>query len=57
MTTTRSLTVPATRSPAPAAEKGAKPCRCGCCHEEICCELDCLERPRFFCGQLLTDRT
>jgi hypothetical protein len=33
-------------------------CGCGC--EEptqpvTCCELDCLEAPRFFCGQLLTD--
>jgi uncharacterized repeat protein (TIGR01451 family) len=34
-------------------------CGCGC--EEAptavqCCELDCLEAPRFFCGQLLTDQ-
>lgn len=34
-----------------------EPCPCGCapCEEE-CCRLDCLERPRFFCGQLLTDQ-
>jgi hypothetical protein len=32
------------------------PCRCGCapCDDHVC-ELDCLVRPRFFCGQLLTD--
>ena len=32
---------------------------CGCKepeHEAECCALDCLEAPRFFCGQLLTDR-
>jgi predicted flap endonuclease-1-like 5' DNA nuclease len=33
---------------------------CGCGSKEptqpvTCCELDCLEAPRFFCGQLLTD--
>ena len=37
----------------------ANGCGCGC--EEPtrpveCCELDCLEAPRFFCGQLLTDQ-
>jgi predicted flap endonuclease-1-like 5' DNA nuclease len=32
---------------------------CGCkepTQEVECCELDCLVAPRFFCGQLLTDR-
>jgi hypothetical protein len=34
-----------------------KPCSCGCADcEGSCGELDCLERPRFFCGQLLTDQ-
>src|SRR5713101_5540164 len=34
-----------------------KPCGCGCAdHEETCCGLDCLTKPRFFCGQLLTDQ-
>jgi hypothetical protein len=27
--------------------------RCGC--ESRCCDLECLVRPRFFCGQVLTD--
>jgi predicted flap endonuclease-1-like 5' DNA nuclease len=33
-------------------------CGCGCkepTQPVTCCELDCLEAPRFFCGQLLTD--
>jgi len=38
-------------------------CTCGCCCdcggrcgcESFCCELECLVRPNFFCGQLLTD--
>jgi hypothetical protein len=30
------------------------PCGCAPCTQE-CCELECLIRPRFFCGQLLTD--
>jgi predicted flap endonuclease-1-like 5' DNA nuclease len=31
-------------------------CGCGCGPEKsTCCRLECLERPRFFCGQLLTD--
>lgn len=35
----------------------SKPCNCGCsdCQGE-CCSLECLIRPNFFCGQLLTDR-
>jgi predicted flap endonuclease-1-like 5' DNA nuclease len=34
-----------------------KPCRCGCQGTEAhCCRLDCVRRPRFFCGQLLTDQ-
>jgi hypothetical protein len=43
---------PATHGHAAAAQ----PCACGCapCDNE-CCELECLVRPRFFCGQLLTD--
>jgi hypothetical protein len=35
----------------------AHPSLHGCApHEEQCCSLDCLEQPRFFCGQLLTDQ-
>src|SRR5690349_2253955 len=34
-------------------------CGCGCCSDcrcaSRCCELHCLVRPNFFCGQLLTD--
>lgn len=33
----------------------AQPCKPAPC-EEICCNLDCLVQPRFFCGQLLTDQ-
>src|SRR5947209_292801 len=48
-TTTQSLTVPA-------REQSAKTCSCGCAPcEGTCCQLDCLVKPRFFCGQLLTD--
>ena len=38
------------------AAPSKKPCNCGCseCQGE-CCDLDCLVKPRFFCGQLLTD--
>ena len=43
-----------TRSPQTVATKG---CDCGVptC-DGACCDLDCLVQPRFFCGQLLTDR-
>jgi hypothetical protein len=31
-----------------------QPCPCGCAPcDETCCELECAERPRFYCGQLL----
>ena len=44
----------------PRAESGptaAGPCPCGCVEcEDTCCSLDCLVQPRFFHGQLLTDR-
>ena len=38
---------------------GAHDCGCGCgggcgCQSQ-CCELECLVRPNFYCGQLLTD--
>jgi hypothetical protein len=38
-------------------EPASHPCPCGCkeCPGD-CCTLQCLERPRFFCGQLLTDQ-
>lgn len=33
-----------------------QPCPCGCAPcEEPCCELECVDRPRFYCGQLLGD--
>jgi hypothetical protein len=38
-------------------QQSAQPCACGCADcSSVGCSLDCLERPRFFCGQLLTDR-
>jgi hypothetical protein len=30
-------------------------CGCGCTPAPGCCDLECLARPSFFCGQLLTD--
>ena len=34
----------------------AAPCPCGCAPcEETTCSLDCIVRPRYYCGQLLTD--
>lgn len=49
------------RSAAPAvhrhAPSGDTGCHCGCgCEPADCCRLECLVRPRFFCGQLLTDQ-
>src|SRR5216684_2203932 len=39
-----------------AGKTQANPCPCGCAPcEHICCTLDCIVRPRYFCGQLLTD--
>jgi hypothetical protein len=46
---TRSVTL------TPTPNKKSCPCGCAPC-EGTCCGLDCLERPRFFCGQLLTDQ-
>jgi len=47
---TRTMTMPSGRPSA------AAPCGCGGeCHG-TCCALDGLVRPRFFCGQLLTDQ-
>lgn len=49
--THRSLTLATTR------QGSHEPCPCGCspCPDDGC-RLDCLTRPRFFCGQLLTDQ-
>lgn len=47
---TRGLTVPTKE----AANERRCPCGCAPC-EGTCCHLDCIVRPRFFCGQLLTD--
>jgi len=64
MKTIRSVTVsparpgghPAPKTPAP-RHPGASPCGCGggceCECEETCCQLECAQRPRFICGQLL----
>ena len=47
---------PAPKTPAP-RHPGASPCGCGggceCECEETCCQLECAQRPRFICGQLL----
>ncbi|CAN7806237.1 hypothetical protein LJR267_010702 [Paraburkholderia hospita] len=39
------------------AQAGGCGCACGgqCNCEARCCELECLVRPNFFCGQMLTD--
>jgi len=48
-TKTQSLTVPA-------RDKAEQDCHCGCTScDGTCCSLDCIVKPRFFCGQLLTD--
>ena len=50
MMATHSVTFPSQRSM-------AQPCKQGCAPSaEQCCSLNCLEQPRFFCGQLLTDQ-
>ena len=46
-------------SAAPTTMKPPHDCGCGCggwcgC-DTRCCDLECLVRPNFFCGQLLTD--
>jgi hypothetical protein len=39
------------------AGPNAQPSDCGCAATgSVCCSLDCLVQPRFFCGQLLTDQ-
>lgn len=57
--TTRSITVPTAR-PAHEARSGHASDHPCCCDrasgQPDCCTLDCLTRPRFFCGQLLTDQ-
>ncbi|NIQ59647.1 MAG: hypothetical protein GWN71_41855, partial [Gammaproteobacteria bacterium] len=64
MSATTRPAVPATPPAETAVTPGAHPCRCqeppetpdeSCCRGEVCCHLDCIERPRFYCGQLLTD--
>src|SRR6266705_1913825 len=48
-TKTLSLTVPAKDNP-------EQKCHCGCATcDGTCCRLDCIVKPHFFCGQLLTD--
>jgi hypothetical protein len=44
-------------APAPATTTHECGCGCGgrCGCETRCCDLECLVRPNFFCGQLLTD--
>jgi hypothetical protein len=38
------------------ARDQVQPCGCGCSDcQGGCCDLDCLSRPNFFCGQVLTD--
>lgn len=51
MRTTPKVTLTATGS-------DTQPCPCSSTSSdvEICCSLDCLVQPRFFCGQLLTDQ-
>ena len=45
-----------TRTDVHSSRRHAEPCHCGCapCKDEYC-ELECQMRPRFVCGQLLTD--
>ena len=51
MTSNHSVTLATTR------EGSAAPCPCGCSGgPDTACKLECTVRPRFFCGQLLTDQ-
>jgi hypothetical protein len=64
MNSTRSAQTQSTPSASTAASTttvtaGSSPCGCGCpdhapAHSG-CCKLTCFERPKFFCGQLLSD--
>lgn len=47
----------ATMDPAVAGQSapGTQGCGCGTPGTSTCCELVCFERPRYFCGHLLTD--
>ncbi len=38
-----------------AATRTGTGCGCGCGGTGRCCGIECLARPNFFCGQLLTD--
>ncbi len=39
------------------SKENKEPCPCGCAPcEETSCSLDCLEKPKFFSGQLLSDQ-
>jgi hypothetical protein len=51
------MTVYAPQAETKPAQSGGCGCGCGgaCGCESRCCELECLVRPRFFCGQVLTD--
>jgi hypothetical protein len=40
---------------APVGQTAMKPHDCGCGCDSRCCDLDCLVRPNFYCGQMLTD--
>src|SRR5262245_33468940 len=44
--------------PRPSGQKPIRPGPCAC-HEQhptsTCCDIQCFERPRYFCGHLLTD--
>lgn len=46
------------QAPATTTANGGCGCGCGCddCQQGACCRLECLVRPNFYCGQLLTDR-
>ena len=45
----------ATRNPVPQTS-GGHAGDCGCHGPADACTLECLEHPKFFCGQLLTDQ-
>lgn len=51
LTTTRQLSTPMIGAPTTCNCS----CECGGTGESSCCRLDCLEQPRFFCGQALND--
>lgn len=53
--TTHAATPNAATTPAGAPQRTRRACSCSCPPDDPTCRLECLVRPRFYCGQLLFD--